>query len=168
MLKVEDWTVISMEKSLSKRTIQSLIKIFSDRIWVLNIKNRNTSSADSNWLYDQPAFEDNQIKEINRRIRKLGVVLSETHKKVNALVCYRQVDAHTDDRINVRTNSVVFVTLHWHQWAHFIWGSGENKIDIPIEDWSIVIFDQNTEHQVKFPAGSKGLKFGLSFFVDFL
>jgi hypothetical protein len=74
----------------------------------------------SSWLYDQPPFTPNQVQGLNAMMRPFDCIVSAVNSEVNALVCYRSVDVHTDDNIRVEGHSVVFVPLYGHAGAEFL------------------------------------------------
>jgi hypothetical protein len=170
MLKIEPWAVFVREKSLSKKTVRSLIRIFSDRIPVLRANCDNKNRQNSHWLYWQDPFSPQIQKQINTYLWRIWLILSDVHRERNSLVAYKYVDTHSDARSFVELDrSIVFIPLSWHTGAEFVLNPDSQKeTRKPIDNWSVVIFDQNQEHQVDFSAlpDTTKLKFWLSFFVD--
>ena len=170
MLKIEPWTVFAREKPLSTRTVQSLINIFADRIPLLRANCKNKNRINSHWLYGQDPFSPQIQKQINRYLGHIWLILSDVHRERNSLVAYKYVDIHSDARSFVELDrSIVFIPLSWHTGAEFVLNpDSSEEIRKPIDNWSVVVFDQNQEHQVDFSAltDTTKLKFWLSFFVD--
>lgn len=170
MLKVEKWNIFVREKPLSKKTVQSLIRIFSDRIPLLRANCQNKNHTNSHWLYGQDPFSPQIQKQINKYLGLVWLVLSDAHKQRNSLVAYKYVDIHSDAQSFVELDrSIVFIPLSWHTGAEFVLNPNtQQEIRKSIDNWSVVVFDQNHEHQVDFSAlpDTTNLKFWLSFFVD--
>lgn len=170
MLKVEMWNIFVREKPLSKKTVQSLIRIFSDRIPFLRANCKDKNHTNSHWLYWQDPFSPQIQKQINKYLGLVWLVLSDLHKERNSLVAYKYVDVHSDARSFVELDrSIIFIPLSWHTGAEFVLNPDtQQEIRKSIDNWSVVVFDQNQEHQVDFSAliDTTKLKFWLSFFVD--
>ncbi len=167
MLKVPEWTLWSRNKPLQPQSVKKIIDIFSQRIIDLGMTHKNTTAADSRWLYAQPAFTQTQTDKLNIYLKKFWLKVSGKYRNLNGLVCYRWVTPHIDDQIDVRDHSVMFIPLYGHKGATFEYTDKEwKKIEVPIDDGSIVVFDHNYLHGVKFPLGNNKLKYGLSFFLD--
>lgn len=170
MLKVENWAIFAREKPLSDRTVSSLIRIFSDRIPLLRENCKNKNRINSHWLYWQDPFSPQIQQKINKYLGHIWLILSSAHRERNSLIAYNYVDVHSDSLSFVEVDrSIVFIPLSWHTGAEFVLNPGsQTEIRNPIDNWSVVVFDQNQEHHVDFSAltDTTKLKFGLSFFVD--
>ena len=158
-----------MEKPLSEKAVMFLVrKIFGDAIRVMNISHKGTSGITSDWLYSQPSFSPAVEAKLNTYLRYFGYKLAIAHRKRNSLLCFRHVNIHDDMQNFIdRDRSIIFIPLVWHQWSTFHLHPGtDNEVVQAMKNGSIVIFDQNSKHQVKFPLGASTLKYGLSFLLD--
>ena len=71
MLKVESRSMYVREMPLSEKTVQFLIRIFSERIPILRANCENKNCINSHWLYGQDPFSPQIQKQINGYLRQI-------------------------------------------------------------------------------------------------
>lgn len=174
MLKAPEWWTLELKKPLSTRTVKILIKIFSDRIYILWRIHKESSINNPNWLLWQPNFSQDESDKLNRLLKRFWLKLAKRYANVNSILCYREVWLHHDRQIPIWNGhkmkiddcSYIFVPLYWHDWAIFtIWEEDKEK-RIPICDGHVTVLDHNTIHGIQFPVTNNWLKYWLSFLAD--
>ncbi len=162
MIKVEN--PIVLEHALSERTIRILHKLIKEGIFGI-----------MQWRSSRPIRENPLHPEVQwkivRKLKRLGFDLymgEDWSWQRNALLAYRRVNLHNDVHMKLN-HSTVFIPLDIPLWvARFMWAWPDKKYhDLPIQEGSIVVFDQNKDHRIEFGEEDEGdIKFWIALFLD--